>query len=168
MGLREPCHCHAPNQRHKEERNDPLTPQGLCRMRKPSICSSTQAVCLWMHECDRTFSDRLVSDIDVSKYRMLQVNISKKFFDGYPQVCCFICPSATQPRRVCCQGIPTECHLIHQHAQLMWLLLGLDLQEACTLVLNVSLCSQNRQGNKHKEFSLLHLWNRVLMIQSTA
>lgn len=42
--------------------------QGLLRMAKDSFKSTTKVVRLWLHECERVFRDRLVSDTDIQKY----------------------------------------------------------------------------------------------------
>ena len=46
--------------------------QGLLRMRKDTFKTSTKAVRLWAHECERVFRDRLVCDADLERYDAMQ------------------------------------------------------------------------------------------------
>ena len=43
-----------------------------------------QAVRLWMHECERVFRDRLVSEADATKFDEFRVAATKKFFEDLP------------------------------------------------------------------------------------
>jgi hypothetical protein len=43
-----------------------------------------QAVRLWMHECERVFRDRLVSEADASKFDEFRAAVTKKFFEDLP------------------------------------------------------------------------------------
>lgn len=45
-----------------------------------------QVVRLWVHECERVFSDRLINNFDMNKFNEYRINITKKFFDNIPQV----------------------------------------------------------------------------------
>lgn len=40
---------------------------------------------LWVHECERVFMDRLVSEADMAKFSEFRVNVTKKFFEDLPQ-----------------------------------------------------------------------------------
>lgn len=43
--------------------------QGLLRMSKDCFKGTTKVVRLWLHECERVFRDRMVSDSDIEKYQ---------------------------------------------------------------------------------------------------
>lgn len=45
-----------------------------------------QVVRLWVHECERVFADRLVSETDMAKFNEFRVNVTRKFFEDLPQV----------------------------------------------------------------------------------
>lgn len=39
---------------------------------------------LWLHECERVFRDRLVSDADAAKFDEFHAAVAKKYFDDAP------------------------------------------------------------------------------------
>lgn len=39
---------------------------------------------LWIHECERVFRDRLLSDADAAKFDEFRVGVTRKFFDELP------------------------------------------------------------------------------------
>lgn len=49
-------------------------------------CPPPQVVRLWVHECERVFADRLVSETDMAKFNEFRVNVTRKFFEDLPQV----------------------------------------------------------------------------------
>ena len=44
---------------------------------------------LWIHECERVLSDRLINDNDIAKFDELRINVTRKFFDDIAQVSVF-------------------------------------------------------------------------------
>jgi hypothetical protein len=40
-----------------------------------------QAARLWVHECERVFRDRMVSDTDMAKFDEFRSSVTKKFFE---------------------------------------------------------------------------------------
>lgn len=48
-----------------------------------SLCC-LQAVRLWIHECERVFRDRMVSDADAAKFDEFRVAVTKKYFEDVP------------------------------------------------------------------------------------
>lgn len=50
---------------------------------------------LWVHECERVLSDRLMSDIDKAKFKEMRINTTRKFFDDVPQVRILYCLNIT-------------------------------------------------------------------------
>ncbi|GBF97683.1 flagellar outer dynein arm heavy chain beta [Raphidocelis subcapitata] len=57
---------------------------GLCRMTKDEFKEPVKAVRLWLHECERVFRDRLVSDADAAKFDEFRAAVAKKYFDDAP------------------------------------------------------------------------------------
>ncbi|KAI8473051.1 MAG: flagellar outer dynein arm heavy chain beta [Monoraphidium minutum] len=57
---------------------------GLCRMTKDTYKEPVKAVRLWIHECERVFRDRLVSDADAAKFDEFRVGVTRKFFEDAP------------------------------------------------------------------------------------
>lgn len=60
--------------------------QGLCQMAGEHFRDRAAVVRLWVHECERVLSDRLVSDADIAKFREFRINATRKYFDDVPQV----------------------------------------------------------------------------------
>ena len=60
--------------------------QGLCRMTAAQFKDAESCVRLWIHECERVFADRLISEADIAKFTDLRVNTTKKFFANFKQV----------------------------------------------------------------------------------
>lgn len=60
--------------------------QGLCRMTKDYFKEPLKVVRLWIHEVERVFSDRMISDVDSLKFNEFRVNVTKKYFDDVNQV----------------------------------------------------------------------------------
>lgn len=60
--------------------------QGICRMSRDTFCEPLLAVRLWVHECERVFCDRLVSEGDMAKFQELRVGVTKKHFEDFKQV----------------------------------------------------------------------------------
>ncbi|EFN51784.1 hypothetical protein CHLNCDRAFT_37234 [Chlorella variabilis] len=54
--------------------------QGLCRMTKETIKEPLQAVRLWLHECKRVLSDRLVSEQDIARFSEFCGTVVRKYF----------------------------------------------------------------------------------------
>lgn len=55
----------------------------------PSNCPTQirlQVVRLWVHECERVLSDRLVSEADIAKYREFRTAVLQKYFGDLPRV----------------------------------------------------------------------------------
>ena len=46
----------------------------------------TTAIRLWVHECERVLSDRLISDTDIALFTDYRFNVTRKFFEDTPQV----------------------------------------------------------------------------------
>eukprot|EP00741_Cyanophora_paradoxa_P016051 tig00000042_g15496.t1 len=55
--------------------------QGLCLSAPEGYATPLAMVRLWVHECERTFQDRLVSDADISRCGELVVEIVRKYFE---------------------------------------------------------------------------------------
>lgn len=49
---------------------------------------------LWVHECERVLSDRLINDNDMAKFCELRINTTRKFFGDIPQVTIISLPSS--------------------------------------------------------------------------
>lgn len=60
--------------------------QGLCRMTAAQFKDAVSCVRLWIHECERVFADRLISEADIAKFTDLRVNTTKKFFANFNEV----------------------------------------------------------------------------------
>jgi dynein heavy chain len=60
--------------------------KGLLNSRSKEYTSSVQITRLWYHECMRVFSDRLISDTEVSRCREITINIGKRFMDDDPEI----------------------------------------------------------------------------------
>lgn len=41
----------------------------------------TQAARLWIHEVERVFRDRMVSDTDMAKFEEFKIGVTKKYFE---------------------------------------------------------------------------------------
>ena len=54
--------------------------QGICRAHSHDYSEPLKMVRLWMHECNRVFEDRLVSEMDLTRFNDLLVECSKRFF----------------------------------------------------------------------------------------
>ena len=54
---------------------------GLCRMTKAEYRAPLAAARLWVHECERVFRDRLVSDADAAKFDELRAGVAKRHFE---------------------------------------------------------------------------------------
>ena len=61
--------------------------QGLCRMTAAQFKDSVSCVRLWIHECERVFADRLISEADSAKFSELRLSTTKKYFSSISQVC---------------------------------------------------------------------------------
>ena len=56
--------------------------QGLCKSQPTEHNTTTDIINLWLHECERTFKDRMVDQVDIVQYDALVSNIfSKSGFD---------------------------------------------------------------------------------------
>lgn len=53
--------------------------QGICRSNAEAISTPLDMCRLWMHECRRVFSDRLVDETDRSRFNDIMVDVSKSF-----------------------------------------------------------------------------------------
>ena len=60
--------------------------QGLCQMVEEQFKDKRSVVRLWVHECERVLSDRLINDLDIAKFCELRISTTRKFFDDIPQV----------------------------------------------------------------------------------
>ena len=60
--------------------------QGLVMSKPEYYVSSFKFLRLWLHECERVFSDRLVSLNESGRFQSLLVEISKKHFEEDPEV----------------------------------------------------------------------------------
>ena len=49
-----------------------------------SYLPKNQAVRLWIHECERVFRDRMVSDADAAKFDEFRASVAQKFFEDVP------------------------------------------------------------------------------------
>lgn len=61
--------------------------QGLCRMTATHFPNAVCCVRLWIHECERVFADRLISEADNAKFAELRLSTTKKYFGSLNQVC---------------------------------------------------------------------------------
>jgi dynein heavy chain len=59
--------------------------QGLCKSRQEYYSKPLRFLRLWVHECHRVFSDRLVSDNEIGRFSDMIVDLSKKHFDELPE-----------------------------------------------------------------------------------
>jgi len=57
--------------------------QGLCRMIKSAYSDPLNVVRLWIHEVERVFLDRMITDSDAERFNELRVAVTKKFFDDF-------------------------------------------------------------------------------------
>ena len=55
--------------------------QGMCRTLPEFFSSTTKLVRLWIHECERVFLDRLITESDMSKFSEMRVQLTKKYFE---------------------------------------------------------------------------------------
>ena len=55
--------------------------QGMCRMTPEQFGSTSKVVRLWVHECERVFLDRLVTESDCSKFSDIRTMLTKKYFE---------------------------------------------------------------------------------------
>ena len=55
-------------------------------MTKAEFKEPLPVVRLWVHECERVLSDRLVSDNDLAKFSEMRVDVIKKHFGNMPLV----------------------------------------------------------------------------------
>ena len=55
--------------------------QGLCRTVKEQYKQPLRMARLWIHECERVFRDRMVSEVDAQKFDEMRQVVSKKYFD---------------------------------------------------------------------------------------
>ena len=60
--------------------------QGLCRMTPVRFRDAVSCVRLWIHECERVFADRLISEADIAKFNELRMSATKKHFGALKQV----------------------------------------------------------------------------------
>lgn len=60
--------------------------QGLCRMTATHFKDALCCVRLWIHECERVYGDRLVSEADLAKFADLRMRTTMKFFGNLDQV----------------------------------------------------------------------------------
>lgn len=58
---------------------------GLCRMTRDVFREPLAAVRLWVHECERVFADRLVSEADQAKFHEFRVAATRKHFEDFKQ-----------------------------------------------------------------------------------
>ena len=61
--------------------------QGLCRMTATQFKDAVSCVRLWIHECERVFADRLITEADILKFSELRLGTTKKYFSSINQVC---------------------------------------------------------------------------------
>jgi dynein heavy chain len=59
--------------------------EGLLRSEPAHYTNSMAVIRLWVHECERVFADRLITEQDMSRYFELVEGVSKKQFDGVNQ-----------------------------------------------------------------------------------
>ena len=52
---------------------------------------AVSCVRLWIHECERVFANRLISEADIAKFTDLRINTTKKFFVNFNQVGLIVC-----------------------------------------------------------------------------
>jgi dynein heavy chain len=55
--------------------------QGLCRMLPEYHKTPSDAVRLWVHECERVFLDRMINSTDMGQFQEMRKTVVKKFFD---------------------------------------------------------------------------------------
>ena len=48
---------------------------------------AVRCVRLWIHECERVFADRLISEADIAKFSEMRLSTTKKHFGSLNQVC---------------------------------------------------------------------------------
>ena len=60
--------------------------QGLCRITAAQFKDAVSCVRLWIHECERVFADRLISEADIMKFSELRLSTTKKHFGSLDQV----------------------------------------------------------------------------------
>ena len=54
--------------------------QGMCRMVKEYYSNPVTVARLWIHECERVFLDRMVSEKDMTKFEEMRATVTKKYF----------------------------------------------------------------------------------------
>jgi dynein heavy chain len=60
--------------------------QGLCRS-VPEYCQSALTLCrLWVHECERVFSDRMIETKDSNEFNDIRQTLTKKYFPDVDMV----------------------------------------------------------------------------------
>ena len=50
------------------------------------IKDAVSCVRLWIHECERVFADRLISESDIARFSELRLSATKKYFGSLNQV----------------------------------------------------------------------------------
>lgn len=58
--------------------------QGVCQSKSEYYSKPAKFLRLWLHECHRVFSDRLISDNEIGRFSDMLVDLSKKHFDEDP------------------------------------------------------------------------------------
>jgi dynein heavy chain len=62
--------------------------QGLCLMTSEFYKEPAQVIRLWVHECERVLSDRLINQADLDKFADMRVKATRKYFAEIPEVTC--------------------------------------------------------------------------------
>jgi dynein heavy chain len=67
--------------------------EGMLRSEAQYFTTPLPLIRLWMHECDRVFSDRLITESDLFKYIEIKESVTKKWFDSENQEKLFAKPN---------------------------------------------------------------------------
>ena len=67
--------------------------EGILRSESQYFTTVNPLIRLWMHECDRVFSDRLIAESDLAKYIEIKESVTKKWFDSENQERLFAKPN---------------------------------------------------------------------------
>ena len=59
--------------------------EGILRSEAQYFTTPLLLIRLWMHECDRVFADRLITESDLTKYYEIKESVTKKWFDSENQ-----------------------------------------------------------------------------------
>lgn len=67
--------------------------EGLLRSEPAHYTASLPMIRLWVHECERVFADRMITEQDLTRYMELVEVVAKKYYDGVNQEQVFARPN---------------------------------------------------------------------------